>query len=59
LKTAMFIIPSTHRVAHLFLLAVVPKGLDASWDIQNTLCPGHVLAWLCILLLLTVRKGFV
>jgi len=55
----MFIIPSTHRVAHLFLLAVVPKGLDASWDIQNTLCPGHVLAWLCILLLLTVRKGFV
>lgn len=54
----MFIKPSQHGVAHLFLLAVVPKGLDASQDIQNTLCPGCVLAWICILLLLTVRKGF-
>lgn len=55
----MFIKPSQHRVAHLFLLAVAPKGLDASQDIQNTLCPGCVLAWICILLPLTVRKGFV
>lgn len=55
----MFIKPSQHRVAHLFLLAVVPKGLDASQDIQNTLCPGCVLAWICMLLPLTVRKGFV
>lgn len=55
----MFIKPSQHRVAHLFLLAVVPKGLDASQDIQNTLCPGCLLAWICILLPLTVRKGFV
>lgn len=59
LKTAMFIKPPQHRAAHLFLLAVVPKGLDASQDIQNTLCPGCVLAWICILLPLTVRKGFV